>query len=890
MRLKYSCIFLLGFFSGWVKGQELIDQKIDIDLETRNFEYALITISRIANVKFAYGIESLPKNKSVSLHFKQIRLKHLLIYLLEDTKLDYKLMGEQIVFFKKNEPLPSKVTINGYVIDSLSGEKLIGVNVYMEGTNIGTNTNLYGFYSLTVYPGEWKFKVSYLGYKSRSLRMKLEQNINENIIMAQSNTLQEVEIVDQAYNSRQVGINAAWDNFVAKDFSKIPAVLGEQDIIKLTQSIAGIQSGTDGLGGLHIRGGDPGHNLILMDGVPVYNPFHTAGFFSVFNPSAVQTLGVYKGGIPARYFNTGAGVLDVRTREGNNQNFKAEAGLSLLAANILMEGPIKKGKSSFLVSARRTTVDPWIKSVSTYLNQRENKTGQTTYSFYDINAKANFQLNDNNKVFVSLYQGNDLFKDQSQEELFLNPLQLVRNRDNLLNWGNTIGTLRWNKQVSNKIFSNTTINYSRFRYNSVEFQEDIEGANRIYDLNIFRSEIRDVGFRTDLDFIPTPTNKIKSGFGITFHRFEPLAFAIDENSPDVNVFVQDGQVRNLDTLIRGENVSSVEANAYFEDEVSISDNILANLGVSTVFYSVKGINYLNILPRLSVSFVLSKNLSLFVAYDEMQQNQHLLSDVGSNLPNDFWIPATSRILPANINQTSIGVHARLPKAIDFKIEAYIKKMENILSFEDGARFTNSGILPIGGTIDSRNWEDKVSPGRGQCTGVEVTLQRRVGRLGGWVNYTYSIATRQFQEVNFNRVFPYRYDRRHLANIVGNYKFNDGFEFLANFTFGTGQPFSVATEKTLSYLPGQNMPIEVINWSGTNAFRLENFHRLDIGFNFTNKKKWGEEQIYFGLINVYNRRNTLYIQLKSDPDNPELKSLVSSSLLPILPAISYKAKF
>ena len=874
--------------------QNILDQKLSISVENVSYKEAIKRLSEAANVEFAYNDDALPKSKTITLQFSQIKLRHALYYLLEETSLNYKIIGTQIIIYRPDDPQPKKITISGYITDSQTGEKIIGANIYFMGTNIGTTTNLYGFYSLTVFPGEWTLQVSYIGYKKFNEKISLGQDIILNIHIIPALDLEEVSVVADYYE-HQVGINAMRESFGPKDFEMIPAVGGEPDIIKLTQSLPGVLSGTDGLGGIHVRGGDPGQNLVMLDGVKVYNPFHTAGFFSVYNPSVVKSVTLYKGAFPARFSGLASSVLDVRTKDGNNQEFQAEAGISLLAVNMSLEGPIKKGKSSFLVTVRRTYVDPWIRAISRYLNQRENKSGYTDYYFFDINGKANFSVGKNDKIYLSWYSGLDKFEDQSSSEDEFNFQIIADSRINNLSWGNDIGTIRWNHLVSNKLFANTTLNYSNFNYNSLSYLEHtttlpLSKPDKTFDLGLFRSRIRDYSLRTDFDFIPTPTQKFKAGFSVIYHQFQPLVFSQNENSEGPDIIILRGQVQNLNTLVRAQNIDAIETNLYVEDEINLTDNILLNLGVNTTFFGVQGITYLTMQPRLNLNFTLSRNASLYIAYDDLSQNLHLLSNAGFNLPNDLWIPATAKIGPLSVKQTSMGVTSRIAKNYELKIEGYFKKMENLVTFEEGANFIPSGLFLNGGLLDASNWEDKISKGRGSSKGVEVTLKKLTGNLKGWVAYSFADSDRQFDRVNFGNLYPYKYDRRHTVNVVGSYSLGKHVEFLFNFCYGTGQPFSIAGTKIITGFPGEPDDINVINWSATNNSRLPAYHRLDIGFNFRTTRSWGKELFYVGIINVYDRRNTLYVTLKENPDNPDEKRFVKTSLLPILPSLSYKAQF
>lgn len=876
-------------------GQTLLDNKVSVNFENITYKEALIRLRDISKLEFSYNDDALPVKKTVTLQFSQIKIKHVLYFLLEDTDLSYKFLGDQIIIYKNGEVSPKKVTISGYVTDSLSGEKIIGANVYLSGTNIGTTTNLYGFYSLTYYPGDWVLSTSYLGFKPFEKKIRAEQNRTLDIFIRKSIDLQEVIVLADYYTRRQVGINTTRETFNSGDFEMIPSVGGEQDIIKLTQNLPGVLSGTDGLGGLHVRGGDPGQNLVLLDGVQVYNPFHTAGFFSIYNPSAIKSVTLYKSGFPARFNGFTSSILDVRTKEGNNQEMKAEGGISLLAVNGSVEGPIQKGKSSFIFTARRTHVDPWIRSITSYLNQKENKTGFTGYSFYDLNAKTNFTLGPNDKLYFSFYHGRDNYRDFSEKTDYLQSQVSRSNSENVLDWGNNIGTIRWNKLISNKLFANTTLNYSNFRYNSFAYQEDAitegdETLERKFNLSLFKSNIKDFSLKTDFDFIPTPVQKLKAGFGITYHTFNPIVLSIDQNSKDADLIGKDKSFSNLDTLIKAKSISAWEVTNYLEDEIIINDYILLNLGINTSFFSVQNINYLTFQPRISLNFIINDKLSVFVSHDNLAQNLHLLSNAGFSLPNDLWIPSTANIAPLKIKQSTIGFHYRLAKIYEIKMEAYFKQMKSLISFQEGASFSSGGLLINGGFLDTRNWEDKVSNGEGVAKGIEFTVKKNAGRLTGWIAYSYANSERQFDQINYDRIFPYRYDRRHTVNLVGVFKIKNGIEFLTNFTFGSGQPFSYATEKYFSQLPGTETPVEILNWTATNSNRLDPFHRLDIGLNFKNKHKWGEEFIQVGLINVYNRKNTLFVRLKENPQDPTDKKFVKSSLLPILPSFSYKLKF
>jgi outer membrane cobalamin receptor len=784
-------------------------------------------------------------------------------------KIFFLILFQVILFQSVNAQ--KKFTISGAISDSTSGEKLIGATFYEKENLKGTTSNLYGFYSLTLPEGEYEIICSYMGYQSFQRKVLLNKNQELNIKLKSSINLKEF-VISAENSEKQYEINRMSSiNVDLEKVQSLPVLLGEVDIIKTIQLLPGVQSGSEGSSGLYVRGGGPDQNLILLDGVPIYNASHLFGFFSVFNADAINSVELIKGGFPARYGGRLSSVLDIRMKEGNMNEFHGAGSIGLISSKFSIEGPIIKDKTSFMVSARRTYIDvlaqPFIKMAASDIDN-------AGYYFYDINAKINHKFNEKSHLYYSFYMGDDKFYMKYTDSYLESGSQYESTMKNHIRWGNIISAVRWNYRITPKLFSNTTVTFSKYRFDILEEYKDKETAGGTVTEESFEakylSKINDWSGKIDFDYLPRPNHYIKFGTGYTYHIFDPEAIQLE---------IQDN-VDNLDTTYGSSRGYANEIWAYFEDDIKISKSIKINPGVYLSGFSTNDEFYYSIEPRFNGRLLIGEKSSIKLSYARMTQYLHLLSNPSIGLPTDLWVPTTENIKPEKSHQIALGYSRNLFKKFDLTVEGYYKSMENLIEYEDGASFFGN----------TENWEGKVVSGKGWSYGGEILLEKRIGKTSGWIGYTLSWTERKFDDVNFGEKYPYRYDRRHDIGIAITHKFNEKVDIGIVWVYGTGNAFSLGLEKFLPY--GSVFP-EFSNQSvnyieSRNNYRMPAYHRLDIGVNIHKEKKWGEATWNFGIYNVYNRKNPFFLYFDHDViGNTSLKQI---SIFPIIPSISYQFKF
>lgn len=630
-----------------------------------------------------------------------------------------------------------KISINGYVTDKASGERLIGASVVL-ASGAGTTSNNYGFYSITVPASSDSLELRFtmVGYDAYAVNVAGNANQKLDVGLASLKTLDEVVVRSSRRTDIQNRTQMSSVSISPETIKALPAFLGEADVLKAIQLLPGIQAGTEGSNGIYVRGGGPDQNLILLDGVPVYNASHLFGFFSVFNADAVNSVDVIKGGFPARYGGRLSSVIDIRMKEGNNQEFHGEGGIGLIASRLTLEGPLKKGKSSFMVSGRRTYADIFMRPII-----RASSDGNTDagYFFYDLNAKANIYLSPKDHLYLSGYFGKDKFSANekytgasgTEEELYSNGVQ----------WGNATAVLRWNHEFGKRLFSNLTVNYTRYAFDlfSDERVTTNSGRRERY-FQKYYSGIRDFSTRFDVDYLPHPDHYVRTGASITWHTYRPGAFQSKVTSAAFNE----------DTVLQSTFVDASEIDAYVEDDWRLSSRLKVAPGVHFTGFRVQNKWFGSVQPRFSARFLLNNNTSLKASYAQMNQFIHLLTNSGLGLPTDLWVPATTKVPPQLSHQAALGLAYNHKNSYEFSAEGYYKTMQNVIEYAEGASFVST----IGG------WEDRVEIGKAWSYGLELFAQKKKGRTTGMVGYTLSRTARRFANLNNGETFPYKYDRRH----------------------------------------------------------------------------------------------------------------------------------
>jgi hypothetical protein len=788
-----------------------------------------------------------------------------------------------------------KVTVSGYVTDAGSGERMIDATVYEKASYAGTTTNNYGFFSLPLPPGKAEIIVSYLGYDALTADVNLTRDTVMNFSLTMSSS--EIDAVTVTATGRQSKVESAQMSMIdipVEKFLRLPVIFGEADVLKVIQLLPGVQSGTEGSTGIYVRGGGPDQNLFLLDGVPVYNASHLFGFMSVFNPDAMKSVQLYKGGFPARYGERLSSVVDIRMKEGNEKEFHGNIAVGLISSKLSLEGPIIKDRTAFIISARRTYYDVLAQPFIIAANRNNDTRSTGGYYFYDLNTKINHKFSERSRLYLSSYLGRDraYTRSKSKPDYYDENNYRYEFEDNYgLGWGNIITSLRWNYLVSNKLFSNTTLTYSKYN-----FDVDIKSSatNLTTDeeeMNHFRyfSGIEDLGAKIDFDFYLSTRHSVKFGTGYTWHFFKPgvTTFRYDpmEESTGIDTTFGDVKIRANEVIL------------YAEDNFDITPRIKMNAGIRMSLFNVQDTSYFVFQPRLSVRYLVNDDLSFKVSYSKMAQFVHLLTTSAVSLPTDLWLPVTHRFEPPVSHQVAIGSGFMLPGQLEVTVEAFYKTMDGLIEYKEGASF---GVTGSG-------WESKVEKGRGWAYGAEIMLEKNYGKLTGWIGYTLSWTERQFENLNFGRVFPAKYDRRHDISVAATYKFSNRVDAGLVWVYGTG---NAATLGMMEYPPENFMNPDkyfyyytyVTDYPGRNNYRTPSYHRLDLGVNLHRQKKRGIRTWSFSVYNAYCRQNPFFIfwdteyYQEPDPDNPgevlyySKPVLKKISIFPVIPSISYSFKF
>ena len=771
-------------------------------------------------------------------------------------------------------------TLSGHIQDESSGEQLIGATIYAKEVNEGVGSNIYGFYSLTLPASSYTILVSFIGYNTQTFEIDLTQNIRKDFNLKAGLTLKEAVVTGEEFNRIEDQVQMSKVEIPIDQIKRLPAIGGEVDLLKALQLMPGVQSGGEGSSGLYVRGGSPDQNLILLDGVPLYNVSHLFGFFSVFNADAVRNISITKGGFPARFGGRLSSIVEIHMKDGDMRDYHVDGTVSLISSKLTVEGPIVRDKASFMISGRRTYIDLLLNPlIQNSANNDPNITVDPRYYFYDLNGKLNWKISPRDRIYFSFFSGLDDFGINFSENLEESSLNL----DLGLDWGNKVQSLRWNHEWSPRLFSNLSLIRSKYNFNT--------GADATYgflDQNInisaryaalYVSQIEDIGAKIDFDFSPSSRHYIKYGINYTNHTFLPgvdssfATFSIEGSPPDTVYSSSGGAIETKSDEIFG----------YFEDEFEVFDGLKVNLGMHSAALFVDDTSYISLQPRVSFNYRLSQDYALKCSYAKMSQFVNLLSNEGvGQLPTDLWVPATRNVKPQLSRQVALGI-AKTYGDIELSIEGYYKSMDGLLSYREGADFMFSA--------DS-SWENQVTQGIGNSYGAEFLLQKKKGTTSGWIGYTLSWSNRQFDEINSGLWYPFTYDRRHDLSLVLNHKINDFWDLGLVFVYGTGRSLTLTESSFETYVldqSGENIiPIIGEVPSSKNAYRLSPYHRLDISLTKSKLSDSGQRDLIFSAYNVYNNVNPFFALIREDENGNAV--LREFGLFPIIPSIAWRFKF
>jgi hypothetical protein len=752
--------------------------------------------------------------------------------------------------------------ISGTVKDSLTGELLAGAAVIEANSNNASSTNQYGFFTLRPKTNSPSLIISYVGYITKTVTFFSLEDTLLSIPLVSSNKLSEVIIFG---NKPLQSVSSSSELSIPLNLTKeLPSFMGEPDILKAIQHFPGVQSGVEGTSGIHVRGGSPDQNLILIDEVPVYNVGHLMGFFSVFNTDALRSTTFIKGGLPARYGGRLSSVIDVKMKEGNLNNFSLRGNIGLLSSQITVEAPILKSKLGFMLAARRTYYDLFFSPI---LRLTTNTTAG--YHFYDINGSINYRIDSKNSIYYSLYNGKD--KGHVAPDT-----RVTFAENNQLSWGNNIHSIRWNHVFNNGVFSNLTLAYSGYNYrNSRSFINTLSSSllPEIIEENEYTAAINDLIMKYSFEQSMLKNHQLRYGIEFISHFYKPGQTSLFSSK------------QQIDTLILARKIRANELAAYIEDEITTSEKFTLSLGVRTSLFSVDDTTYYSFEPRIGLLLKTGERGALKASYTRATQYIGLLTSTSVGLPTDLWIPSTQYIPPQRSDLFVLGYHYNL-KWANFTSEIFYKEMKGLVEFREGASFM----------LGRENWDELIAVGHGEAYGIEILAEKNLGKIKGWISYTLSKNQRHFPEIDLS--FPYKYDRRHNLTLTGKYNFNVNKSLSATWIYYSGENITLSEIRHLSYpalanamyLPNQVLPglstVEV--FTERNNFQMEPYHRLDLGYSVDKKKGNKFVTWRFGIYNAYSRKNTFFaLMLENDDDEIYLAKY---SFTPIMPYIRYEVKF
>ena len=859
------------------------ERRVTVEFAEIPLDSALLLLSARSGVGISFDPNIIPPGKKVSLAANRLMLGLALDNVFVRSDLFYKIVGNMLII-KRRIPTPGKdkITINGHLFDSKTGEGLVYANIATSDAQYGNSTNEYGYYSLTFPRGAYMIQFSYVGYEQQTIYADLKNDTIINVNLEARSYLNEVVILGEIPKASK--LTEDYDQMPIELLGGIPSLAGEPDLIRMAQMRSGVSSQVDGFGGLLVRGGSTDQNLILLDGVPVYNSGHALGLFSVFNSSVIKSANLIKGGFPARFGGRLSSVMDVRIKEGNNQRISGDVAISPLMSKATLEGPISKGRSSYLISARRTIVDPWLKPLSRYQFERNNEEGQINFFFYDLNGKVNFQIGEKNQIYLSAYVGKDRYANEVMGSFETSSGKTVEELDQSdVVWGNSIGTLRWTSIFNKKMFGHASLSYTRFDFDNFKFNRTIfdPGAPTTslgYLSRLFSSDIEDYIASYDLDWYISSNYYLRLGINYTRHKMIPGS---DFSTTRDDLLDQDNliTIQNIKDNRDFEPFRGNELRAYLENEIRIGRKFSANVGAHFSSINVGGTVYKSLQPRISAQFRLDDRFNLKVGYSEMDQYFHLLSSGGLGLPSDVWLPSTDVIPPEKSQQISISAEAKVTKDVVVTLSGFDKKFSNIIGNSEGA------ALDIRGSVD---WQSEVPSGEGMSRGLEIEIEKRSGKVKGWISYTHSKSENAFPSLYNGQTYRTKNDRRHLFNIVSLTRINDNMEVSMGWTYGSS---------LVTTVPSSTRPIEIdgniiyvpVNPSQPGNLQLPSYHKLDVGINLYNRYNWGSQKLSIGAYNVYSRKNPFYIDLVLNDEGTRYL-FENISILPFIPYVSLGISF
>jgi hypothetical protein len=853
-------IALLGCSN--IQAQERVLSGVLVTLQVKDMPLSNVftVIEQQVPYKFAFSTELITRQKNITLEALNMPLDEIIQQVLKGTSIGYSIIDNQIVLQEISKP--ARITISGYIKDSLSGETLPQAIIYLPENKLYTYSNNYGFFSITQNKADsLTILISYVGYNTLNRKVSGEGNSRMNFYLSENRIQLGSAVIKKDNADDNIKKDPPGRTNISMNMVKaMPSVNGTGDILSTIEMMPGVMAGLDGRPGYFIRGGNTDQNLVQLDDATLYNPNHLLGLVGIFNSSAIKSAYLLKAGFPASFGDHLSSVLDVTMKDGNAQHFEGDLQLGTLTAALTLSGPIAKDKASFFITARRSTIDILTEplKMSDYYSN---------YSFYDINAKLNFRISQKDRLYLSFYQGRDntSYSKDSTQRYGINYK---------LDYGNQAVALRWNHLFSQKVFSNTSVIYN-------DYYHDVTATQRTYYAELY-SGIKDIDIKTDFSYYPSMNHKISAGVNFLHQTITPATILDKSLASDTSMAIVPSEI--------AEKYSNRIA-AYFGDEVWLSPKFNLYLGARIPLYMAGDVHYLQFEPRLAMMRILNSSTSIKISYTQMHQFLNLIQSYNAAFPAQIWIGPDKTVKPQNCREVSIGFFKNFRQNMfQFSVEMYYKQMGNQVMFKEGP------------TPDiNSNLDNFLVFGKGQSYGTEFYLGKSAGKLTGWLAYTLSYSKQQFDSLNLGKEFPFAYDRRHSVYLSVGYEINKHWQISANFLYASGSAFNLFREGARDpYNPLYYNDVSGNNSvSGNNGnkiqsnYRLEPYNRLDLGIRY----KWDgklfnhgtESEFVFSVYNVYAHQNTFFAYCSLDPDTRQ-PIPVQISFIPVIPAISYYLKF
>jgi hypothetical protein len=841
---------------------EALLKKLSISYEQISLIDALTTLAEQGEFYLNYNLQLIPADMKVSGRYQDVPAVFILQQLLKNTDIGFVVTktGQIVLVSSLQLDKEKKYTISGFITDAKTGEALIGTNVLVKMLKVGCTSNMYGFYSMTLPVGDYTIYYSFLSYETRELVVKLDRNVRQNIELNSMALSGDTVVVNADFEDNMIkSTEMGTFNLVPARYRQVPVFLGEQDIIRTLQLLPGVTQTREADCGFYVRGGNSDQNLVLLDEAPVYNAVHLLGIFSVFNSDVIKDAKLIKGSAPPKYGGKLSSVLDIQMKEGSMKEFAGKVGVGTIFSRATLEGPIIKDRASFIVSGRRTYLD-----IFTKLSSDEELKNSKLY-FYDFNLKSNYRLSDKDRFYLSGYVGRDVFDVKNEDEDDVTSIL----------WENRTATLRWNHLFNQKLFSNYSFVYSRFKYGMGNDHED-----ETVDIT---SLVKDATLKADFQYFDNPQNVYSFGFQFIRHLYEPSQWVIDGSEYfDIRI----GQRKANELAL------------YFSREHDFKDRWKMDYGIRYWLFSVAGQKdlfeleqmddipyefyhlilhndeqklYNGFEPRIMTNYLINSSSSIKIGYARNYQNVHMLSNSTSGTPLNVWHPSSSTIKPQRADQISLGYFRNIEnRDVEMSCELFYKKMYNQLDYQDGSDLLLGSIF-----------ESELAAGQGWAYGIELFLKKRTGRLGGWVGYTWSRSLRKFDEINYGNTFSAKNDLTHDFAIVSIYQITGKLILSCNWIYQTGMPVTIPYG---NYLVDGRL---VNAYTLRNAYRMPAYHRLDIGLTW---QIGNRSELNFTLYNAYGRKNAYAILFDEDKGNPQIIEPVRLSLFSFVPSVSYQITF